>query len=220
MGFKALILLSCLVFAHVNAVKIKCKIGVGLSLKSHDANAEVQSEDCDEGITQCMKTGLKLGGAAGYKFGCSKKKDVQTVRCTVSGLTSTCYCTGTGCNPPNPTDKKDAANQTKKPKKIQCKVGGGPKDCEEGITQCMKTGPKDGKAAAYKFGCSKTKDVKTLGCTVSGLTSTCYCTGNLCDPCSPTDKKCKNGKNSANTIGAQVTVGFAVFLAVFNKVMA
>ena len=41
----------------------------------------------------------------------------------------------------------------------------------------------------------------------------------------PTDKndvanKTKPKTNSANTIGAQVTIGFAVFLAVFNKVMA
>ena len=32
--------------------------------------------------------------------------------------------------------------------------------------------------------------------------------------------KTKPKTNSANTIGAQVTIGFAVFLAVFNKVMA
>ena len=80
-------------------------------------------------------------------------------------------------------------------------------------------------AAAYKFGCSKKKDVQKVGCTVKSLMSTCYCTGNLCDPGNPTDKndvanKTKPKTNSANTIGAQVTIGFAVFLAVFNKVMA
>ena len=51
--------------AYINAENIKCKHGVGGSNGNHDVNANVEppyTKDCDEGITQCMKTGIQLGG--------------------------------------------------------------------------------------------------------------------------------------------------------------
>ena len=91
MTFKVAIFLTCLVFgeyyilsisifftyftlyskqsllfpAYNNAENIKCKHGVGGSNGNHDVNANVEppyTKDCDEGITQCMKTGIQLGG--------------------------------------------------------------------------------------------------------------------------------------------------------------
>jgi len=88
-------------------------------------------------------------------------------------------------------------------------------DCPDGITQCMKSaGPYLGDLTAYVFSCSDKYEVHHEGCTTmyllsKGYLTTCYCTG---DKCTPT--------NSANNIGAQVTIGFAVFVAFFNKIMA
>ena len=78
--------------------------------------------------------------------------------------------------------------------------------------------------AAYTYGCGEKGKKEADGCKSGKISVNCYCTGTKCKHCNPTDKKDKSceivKKNSANTIGAQVTVGFAVFLAVFNKVMA
>ena len=51
--------------AYINAENLKCKHGVGGSNGNHDVNANVEplyTKECDEGITQCMKTGIQLGG--------------------------------------------------------------------------------------------------------------------------------------------------------------
>ena len=56
---------SLLFTAYINAENIKCKHGVGGSNGNHDVDADFEppyTKDCDEGITQCMKTGIKLGG--------------------------------------------------------------------------------------------------------------------------------------------------------------
>ena len=77
--------------------------------------------------------------------------------------------------------------------------------------------------SAFKYGCGEKGEKKPDGCKTGKITVDCYCTGTKCKHCNPTDKKdkkCFKGKSSANTIGAQFTVGFAVFLTVFNKVMA
>ena len=66
--------------------------------------------------------------------------------------------------------------------------------------------------AAYIFGCSDSKKVKTNEeCTTTNI-AICFCTGEKCEPEDPI--------NSANNIGAQVTFVFAVFLAFFNKALA
>merc|ERR1711935_1104192 len=82
MTFKVAIFLTCLAFAYINAEKIQCKVGGGASAGSHDADLNLHAEDCEEGITQCMKTGLKLGTLASYVFKCSDSKNVQEVGCT------------------------------------------------------------------------------------------------------------------------------------------
>ena len=53
---------------HVNAVKIKCKVGIGASAGSHDANTKLHSEDCVDGIKQCMKSGVKVSSK--FTFTC------------------------------------------------------------------------------------------------------------------------------------------------------
>ena len=66
--------------------------------------------------------------------------------------------------------------------------------------------------AAYIFGCSDSKEVKTNEeCTTKNI-AICYCTGEKCEPEDPI--------NSANNIGTQATFGIAVFLAFFNKFLA
>ena len=95
----------------------------------------------------------------------------------------------------------------------------------------------------YKFGCSDTKEVKTVGCTFNGVSSLhptkCYCNGTMDKypvPCTQasfwdvvidkvrptnTTEKPPSKVSSANTtIGTQITIVFAVFLAFFNTVMA
>jgi hypothetical protein len=134
MVFKAIILLTCLVSAHA-AIKIKCRTGGGVSVKSHDANANIS--DFEEGVTQCKLSGVKAVGAAAYKFSCGKKGET-----------------------------------------------------------------------------------KENGCKTGNLGVTCYCTGDKCGHCNPTDEKDKSCMNSANTIGTQATIGFTDFLAFFSKIMA
>ena len=75
---------------------------------------------------------------------------------------------------------------------------------------------------AYEFDCSSKHEVHHEGCTTmyllsKGYWTTCYCTGDKCTPPNPTSAICYN---SANNIGAQVTIAFAVCLTFFNKIMA
>ena len=55
-----------LFLAYINAINaLTCKRGVGGSNGNHDVDAEFEppyTRVCDAGITQCMKTGVKLGG--------------------------------------------------------------------------------------------------------------------------------------------------------------
>jgi len=153
MVFKAIILLTCLVSAHA---AIQCRAGAGASAGSHDAKATINYKDCDEGVTQCMLTGVKVKKVAAFTYGCGEKDKVNPLGCKQGTLKSTCYCTGTKCVPPNPTDEEAAI----KPKPT---------------VPTPKPTPKP-----------------TL----------------------------KPKKNSANTVGTQVTIVFALFLAFFSKIMA
>ena len=80
--------------------------------------------------------------------------------------------------------------------------------------------------AGYKFNCGEKGKKEANGCKTSTVGVKCYCTGSKCKHCNPTDKKDKScektkpKKNSANTIGTQATIGFALFLAFFSKIMA
>ena len=44
--------------AYINAEKIQWKVE-GSSAGGHDEDRKLHAEDCDEGITQCMKSGFK-----------------------------------------------------------------------------------------------------------------------------------------------------------------
>merc|ERR1712021_149325 len=96
MVFKAIILLTCLVSAH--ATTIKCRSGAGVSAGSHDAKANINWTDCEEGVTQCKLSGLTAKGLSAFKYGCGEKK-VQAAGCKTGRLTTNCYCTGTKCTP-------------------------------------------------------------------------------------------------------------------------
>merc|ERR1712008_14823 len=85
-------------------------------------------------------------------------------------------------------------------------------DCEEGVTQCKLSGLAAKGLAAFKYGCGEKDKVVAVGCKTGKLTTKCYCTGTKCTP--------KNPTSSANTIGTQATIGFAVILAFFSKIMA
>ena len=73
--------------------------------------------------------------------------------------------------------------------------------------------------AAYVFRCSDPYDqVYPVGCTVKGLVVTCYCTGDKCELPELTGfESIFESTNSANNIGTQVTIGFAVFWVFSTK---
>ena len=48
--------------AYINAENIQCKTGVGGINGSKDVKENLHFKECPEGITQCMKTGIKLDG--------------------------------------------------------------------------------------------------------------------------------------------------------------
>merc|ERR1711935_1161249 len=85
--------------------------------------------------------------------------------------------------------------------------------CNEGVKQCQISGDTAGDISTYTFGCSDTSEEHEDKCFTKGPTKTCYCTGSSCTPPDPI-------KNSANAIGTQITIGFALFLTIFNKIMA
>jgi len=188
MVFKAIILLTCLVSAHA---AIKCRTGVGASAGKHDAKATINYSDCDEGVTQCKLSGVKGLGVAAFKYGCGKKNKVEPDGCKTGMIKVKCYCTGTQCKVPNPTEKKT----------IQCRSGAGVsagkhdantsikyKDCKEGVTQCKLSGKKGFGVAAYKYGCGEKNKVEPEGCNTGIISVKCYCNGSKCQVPNPTDK--------------------------------
>ena len=53
---------------------------------------------------------------AAFKYGCGEKNKEEPLGCKQGILKTKCYCTGTKCVPPTPTDKKavkEAADQNK-----------------------------------------------------------------------------------------------------------
>ena len=48
--------------AHHDAKKIQCLVGGGNDTESQNGELILQASDCPDGITQCMKSGPKLGG--------------------------------------------------------------------------------------------------------------------------------------------------------------
>ena len=66
--------------------------------------------------------------------------------------------------------------------------------------------------AAYTYGCGKKDEKKPDGCKTGTISVDCYCTGDKCKHCNPTDKKDKSCKKTNSTIiecrtGAGVSVG-------------
>ena len=71
--------------------------------------------------------------------------------------------------------------------------------------------------AAYVFRCSDPDDQEYPdGCYVKGLVVTCYCTGDKCE-LPEFDTSEFESTNSANNIGTQGTIGFAVFWVFSTK---
>jgi len=188
MVFKAIILLTCLVSAHA---AIKCRTGAGVSAGKHDAKATINYSDCEEGVTQCKLSGKKAFGAAVYTYGCGEKRKWEPEGCKTGTISVKCYCTGTKCKVPNPTEKKI----------IQCRTGAGVsagkhdanasiryKDCKEGVTQCKLSGKKAFGAAVYTYGCGEKNKVEAYGCKTGIISVKCYCTGTKCKVPNPTDK--------------------------------
>jgi len=233
MVFKAIILLTCLVSAHA---AIQCRTGAGVSAGSHDAGKTINYSDCDEGVTQCKLSGKKAVGLAAYTYGCGEKGPKKPDGCKTGTISVDCYCTGDKCKHCNPTDKKDESCKKTNSTIIECRSGVGfsvlKKDakatkytkCEAGVTQCKLSGKTAAGVAAYTYSCGEKDKKKADGCKKDTISVNCYCTGSKCKHCNPTDKKdksCKKTKkNSANTIGTQATIGFALFLAFFSKIMA
>merc|ERR1711935_426912 len=78
--------------------KMQCRTGAGVSAGKHDAKANINWTDCEEGVTQCKLSGLTAKGLSAFKYGCGEKK-VQAAGCKTGKLTTNCYCTGTKCTP-------------------------------------------------------------------------------------------------------------------------
>ena len=88
---------------------------------------------------------IYYAGVAMYTYGCGEKRKWEPEGCKTGTFSVKCYCTGTKCKVPNPTEKKI----------IQCRTGAGVsagkhdanasiryKDCKEGVTQCKLSGKK------------------------------------------------------------------------------
>ena len=85
---------------------------------------------------------------AAFTYGCGEKNKVEPLGCKTATLKTKCYCTGTKCTPPNPTDTRGNSS-------IECRTGAGVSagkhdakatvkytKCDEGVTQCKLSGGK------------------------------------------------------------------------------
>ena len=91
---------------------------------------------------------IYYAGLGVYTYGCGDKNKWEPEGCKTGIISVKCYCSGTKCKVPNPTEKK-------KPPTIQCRTGAGVsagkhdanasiryKTCKPGVTQCKLSGKK------------------------------------------------------------------------------
>jgi len=97
---KVAIVLTCMVFVHVDAQTIECHEGD--SIDDNELVAPENFKTCDDGIKQCKVSGT-TNNTSSFKYGCSDNEQTHPDKCAPKNDKTTCYCTGSKCLPPKPT---------------------------------------------------------------------------------------------------------------------